>query len=48
VEALIQIRHRAMLARLAKICEADAAEAERHRPLGQVVSPAPDGGGARG
>ncbi|MFD7687071.1 SRPBCC family protein [Streptomyces sp. NPDC059781] len=47
VEALIQIRHRAMLARLARICETDAAEAERHRPLGQVVSPAPDGGGAR-
>ena len=48
VEALIQIRHRAMLARLAKICETDAAESERRRSLGQVVSPAPDGGGARG
>ncbi|MFI2376339.1 SRPBCC family protein [Streptomyces sp. NPDC018964] len=47
VEALIQIRHRAMLARLAKICEADAAEAEGRRPLGQVVSPVPDDGGAR-
>ncbi|MFI1422199.1 SRPBCC family protein [Streptomyces sp. NPDC020731] len=47
VEALIQIRHRAMLARLARICEADAAEAERHRSLGQVVPPNPDGGDAR-
>ncbi|WP_030866634.1 SRPBCC family protein [Streptomyces sp. NRRL S-37] len=47
VEALIQIRHRAMLARLAKICETDAAETERRRPLGQVVSPAPGEGGAR-
>lgn len=47
VEALIQIRHRAMLARLAKICEADAAEAEGRRPLGQVVSPAPEDGGVR-
>ncbi|MFF5160205.1 SRPBCC family protein [Streptomyces sp. NPDC000348] len=47
VEALIQIRHRAMLARLARICETDEAEAERHRPLGQVVSPDHDGGGAR-
>ena len=48
VEALIQIRHRAMLARLARICETDAAEAERRRPLGQGVAPAPDEGGARG
>ncbi|MFD7702061.1 SRPBCC family protein [Streptomyces caelestis] len=48
VEALIQIRHRTMLARLARICEADAAEAERNRSLGQVVSPAPGGGDARG
>lgn len=47
VEALIQIRHRAMLARLAKICETEVAEAERRRPLGQVVSPAPGEGGAR-
>ncbi|GGV73065.1 SRPBCC family protein [Streptomyces griseoloalbus] len=47
VEALIQIRHRTMLARLAKICEREAAEEERRRPLGQVVSPEPDGGGAR-
>ncbi|MEU9351317.1 SRPBCC family protein [Streptomyces griseoloalbus] len=47
VEALIQVRHRAMLARLAKICEREAAEEERRRPLGQVVSPKPDAGGAR-
>ncbi|MEW1871427.1 SRPBCC family protein [Streptomyces caelestis] len=47
VEALIQIRHRTMLARLAKICEADAAETERNRSLGQVVSPVPGEGGAR-
>ncbi|MGJ3562169.1 SRPBCC family protein [Streptomyces sp. INA 01156] len=47
VEALIQVRHRAMLARLAKLCEAEAAEEERRRPLGQVVSPKPGRGGAR-
>ncbi|MFF8103197.1 SRPBCC family protein [Streptomyces sp. NPDC014986] len=47
VEALIQIRHRAMLARLARICESEAAEDERRRPLGQVVSPEPGTGGAR-
>ncbi|MFD3625320.1 SRPBCC family protein [Streptomyces sp. DSM 116494] len=47
VEALIQIRHRAMLARLAAICETDAEEEERRRPMGQVVAPHPDGGGAR-
>ncbi|CAM5261427.1 SRPBCC family protein [Streptomyces griseomycini] len=47
VEALIQIRHRTMLARLAKICEAEAAEEERRRPLGQVVTPEPDAGGSR-
>jgi hypothetical protein len=47
VEALIQIRHRAMLARLAKICEREAAEEERRRPLGHVMSSKPDAGGAR-
>ncbi|MGC3003450.1 SRPBCC family protein [Streptomyces sp. G35A] len=47
VEALIQIRHRAMLGRLAKLCETEAAEQERGRPLGQVVSPQHDAGGAR-
>ncbi|MFF7856262.1 SRPBCC family protein [Streptomyces sp. NPDC007904] len=47
VEALIQIRHRAMLGRLAKLCESEAAERERGRPLGQVVSPQHDAGGAR-
>ncbi|MFI8092213.1 SRPBCC family protein [Streptomyces sp. NPDC086080] len=48
VEALIQIRHRAMLARLASLCEAEAAEEEGRRPMGQVVAPQPhDGGGAR-
>ncbi|MDT0401577.1 MULTISPECIES: SRPBCC family protein [Streptomyces] len=47
VDALIQLRHRAMLARLATLCETQEAEAEHHRTLGQVVStdPAPDGGG---
>ena len=48
VEALIQIRHRAMLARLAHLVESEAAEAEERRPLGQVVAPEPDAGGARG
>ncbi|MET9150550.1 SRPBCC family protein [Streptomyces griseoflavus] len=47
VEALIQIRHRAMLARLAELCEAEAEEAERRRPMGQVVPPHPGTGGAR-
>ncbi|MFJ5559312.1 SRPBCC family protein [Streptomyces sp. NPDC093250] len=47
VEALIQIRHRAMLARLAKLCEEEAAEEERRRPVGQVVAPKPGAGGAR-
>lgn len=47
VEAIIQIRHRAMLARLAHLVETEAAEAEEHRPLGQVV-PEPDAGDARG
>ncbi len=48
VEALIQIRHRAMLARLAHLVESEAAEAEERRHLGQVVAPEPDAGGARG
>ncbi|MEV8596014.1 SRPBCC family protein [Streptomyces sp. NPDC052012] len=47
VEALIQLRHRAMLARLAELCETEAAEEERRRPLGQVVTPGPDEGAAR-
>ncbi len=47
VEALIQIRHRAMLARLAELCETEAGEEERRRPMGQVVAPQPDAGGAR-
>lgn len=47
VETLIQIRHRAMLARLAKVCETEAAEEERRRPLGQVVASKPGGGAAR-
>ncbi|MFF1273224.1 SRPBCC family protein [Streptomyces marokkonensis] len=47
VEGLIQVRHRAMLARLARICEAEAAEEERRRPMGQVVAPDPGVGGAR-
>jgi uncharacterized protein YndB with AHSA1/START domain len=46
VEALIQIRHRTMLARLAGICEREAAEEERRRPLGQVVSHGPGTGDA--
>ncbi|MFD3731933.1 SRPBCC family protein [Streptomyces sp. NPDC058632] len=45
-KALIQIRYGAMLARLAKACEADAAEWERRRPLGQVVVPEPGRTGA--
>ncbi|MBJ6647801.1 SRPBCC family protein [Streptomyces griseoincarnatus] len=48
VEALIQFRHRAMLARLAHLVETEAAEAEERRPLGQIVPPEPDAGGARG
>ncbi|MEU0226931.1 SRPBCC family protein [Streptomyces sp. NPDC006284] len=32
VEALIQVRHRAMLARLAKLCEAEAGEQRRPDP----------------
>ncbi|MBT3149571.1 SRPBCC family protein [Streptomyces sp. CHD11] len=47
VEALIQIRHRAMLARLAELCETDAEEEERRRPMGQVVASRSDAGGAR-
>lgn len=41
VEALIQVRHRAMLARLAELCETEAVERERRRPLGQVIAPEP-------
>ncbi|WP_406728961.1 SRPBCC family protein [Streptomyces sp. GD-15H] len=41
VEVLIQVRHRAMLARLADLCEKEAAEWERRRSLGQVVASEP-------
>ncbi|MBR8638544.1 SRPBCC family protein [Streptomyces tuirus] len=37
IEALIQLRHRAMLARLARLCEHDVEEAESRRALGQVT-----------
>lgn len=47
VEALLQVRHRTMLSRLAKLCEAEAAERERRRPLGHVVPTEPGAGGAR-
>jgi hypothetical protein len=37
-EALIQLRHRAMLARLARLCEAEAGQAgDTRRALGQVT-----------
>ncbi|MEV7192659.1 SRPBCC family protein [Streptomyces sp. NPDC093510] len=45
VEALIQLRHRAMLARLAQVCEAEQRETDQGRPrraLGTVTGP---GGG---
>ncbi|MEF9901843.1 SRPBCC family protein [Streptomyces sp. P9-A2] len=47
VEALLQVRHRAMLARLTELCETEAAEWERRRPLGQVVAPEPGHNGTR-
>jgi len=47
VDAFIQLRHRAMLARLAELCEEVAAEEERRRPLGQVVVPGTGEGAAR-
>ncbi|MGY0065503.1 SRPBCC family protein [Streptomyces sp. QTS137] len=46
-KALIGLRHGAVLARLAEVCETDAAEWERRRPLGQVVAPGPGRNGAR-
>jgi hypothetical protein len=46
-EALIQLRHRAMLARLARLCEAEArVPGGTRRGLGQVTV-GPDTGGAR-
>ncbi|MEU3948797.1 SRPBCC family protein [Streptomyces sp. NPDC029526] len=47
VEALIQLRHRSMLARLADICEEVAAEEERRRPMGHLMAPHNGGGPAR-
>ncbi|MEU3146535.1 MULTISPECIES: SRPBCC family protein [unclassified Streptomyces] len=47
VRALARIRHGALLARLAEVCEADAAEWERRRPLGQVVASEPGRDGTR-
>ncbi|PPS72364.1 MULTISPECIES: SRPBCC family protein [Streptomyces] len=45
-EALIQLRHRAMLARLARLCEAEAqVPGGTRRGLGQVTA-GPDAGGA--
>jgi hypothetical protein len=45
-EALIQLRHRTMLARLARLCEAEALGGGRRRPLGQVtVGSEADGAG---
>ncbi|MFE1842829.1 SRPBCC family protein [Streptomyces sp. NPDC059515] len=48
VEALIQLRHRSMLHRLADLCEEVAAEEERRRPMGHVVAPQTGGGEPRG
>ncbi|MFE8012285.1 SRPBCC family protein [Streptomyces antibioticus] len=47
VEAMIQLRHRAMLARLAAVCEE---QARHERPPGHPEAPGPvwSGGGARG
>ncbi|MEW2294221.1 SRPBCC family protein [Streptomyces sp. NPDC006743] len=45
VESLIQIRHRAMLARLAKVCEADGAHEARERAARHPVGPSGPGGG---
>ncbi|WP_331462060.1 hypothetical protein [Streptomyces sp. KMM 9044] len=46
-KALVQLRHGAMLARLAEVCETDAAEWERRRALGQVAAPEPGRNGTR-
>ncbi|MFE1327870.1 SRPBCC family protein [Streptomyces sp. NPDC058741] len=43
-EALIQLRHRTMLARLARLCESGTAQTGGGRPLGQVTVEA-DGAG---
>ncbi|MFI6038571.1 SRPBCC family protein [Streptomyces sp. NPDC051315] len=48
VEVLIQVRHRAMLARLARVCEAEAAargEADGRRPSEAAAGQAARGGG---
>lgn len=45
-EALIQLRHRAMLARLAALCEDEAGDARGARALGQVTVGS-DAGGTR-
>ncbi|CAL9618802.1 SRPBCC family protein [Streptomyces sp. enrichment culture] len=47
VEALIQLRHRSMLSRLADVCEEVAAEEERRRPMGHLMAPHNGGGQAR-
>ncbi|MEU6478646.1 SRPBCC family protein [Streptomyces sp. NPDC047017] len=49
VEALLQIRHRAMLARLAKVCESDADHAREQRAPRPAARPgaAPQRGGGR-
>ncbi|GHJ28376.1 SRPBCC family protein [Streptomyces hygroscopicus subsp. hygroscopicus] len=47
VEALIQVRHRAMLARLAKVCEGDAAQG-LDRPVPHTAGRLPGAGGGRG
>ncbi|GAB1325862.1 SRPBCC family protein [Streptomyces sp. NPDC093260] len=46
VETLIQLRHRAMLARLAKVCETDADNGRRQRAQQNAGTPQPGGGHA--
>lgn len=46
-EALIQLRHRAMLARLARLCESQARR-PREAPQGVLVAPAVSGAGGAG
>ncbi|SDD92205.1 hypothetical protein [Streptomyces prasinopilosus] len=46
-ELLTRLHHRAVLARLTELCEAEAAAWERRRPLGQVVARAPGPDGVR-
>lgn len=47
VQALVPVRHRAVPARPAELCETEAAECERRRPLGQVVAREPGPNGTR-